>query len=78
MFTPREVARIQSFPENFKLAGSRTTNYKGLGNAVPPVMMWHITNSVIQTLRNNSSVLIHSDDYEATTPLGQLQLAIDI
>ena len=28
MFTPREVARIQSFPESFILPGSRTTTIK--------------------------------------------------
>lgn len=50
MFTPREVARIQSFPETFKLTGSHFTNYKGLGNAVPPVLMWHITRNVITAL----------------------------
>ena len=50
MFTPREVARIQSFPEDFKLTSSKTTNYKALGNAVPPVMMWHVTDSLLNTL----------------------------
>lgn len=43
MYTPREVARIQSFPEEFKLTESKTKNYKALGNAVAPVMMWHLT-----------------------------------
>ena len=51
MFTPREVARIQSFPESFKLPGSRTTNYKALGNAVAPVVMWHVTQSIITALK---------------------------
>lgn len=52
MFTPREVARIQSFPENFKLVSSKTTNYKALGNAVPPVMMWYVTRSLLRALEN--------------------------
>lgn len=50
MFTPREVARIQSFPDEFSLVESKTINYRGLGNAVAPVMMWHITNSVVKAL----------------------------
>jgi DNA (cytosine-5)-methyltransferase 1 len=50
MFTPREVARIQSFPESFKLAESRSHNYLALGNAVPPVLMWHVSQSVIKAL----------------------------
>lgn len=50
MFSPREVARIQSFPDTYKLAESRITNYKALGNAVPPVLMWHITKAVLKSL----------------------------
>lgn len=45
-FTPREVARIQSFPDSYELIGSDTTKYKALGNAVPPVMFWHIFQSI--------------------------------
>lgn len=50
MFTPREVARIQSFPENFVLEGSRSALYRGLGNAVAPLVMWHVSNSVRKAL----------------------------
>lgn len=52
MFTPREVARIQSFPDSFILPGSRTTNYKALGNAVAPVVMWHVTKEIIKALES--------------------------
>ncbi len=45
-FTPREVARIQSFPEEFKLVGSDTAQYKALGNAIPPVMFWYIGKNI--------------------------------
>lgn len=45
-FTPREVARIQSFPEQFKLVGSETAQYRALGNAIPPVMFWHVASKV--------------------------------
>ena len=42
-FTPRECARIQSFPDSFVLDSvSETRQYKAIGNAVPPVMMWYI------------------------------------
>ncbi len=53
MFTPREVARIQSFPEAYVLPGSKTTNYKALGNAVAPVLMWYLTQNVIAALQGN-------------------------
>ena len=49
-FTPREVARIQSLPENFKLIGSETAQYRALGNAIPPVMFWYVANSVCRHL----------------------------
>lgn len=42
-FTPRECARIQSFPDDFMLDSvSEARQYKAIGNAVPPVMMWYI------------------------------------
>jgi len=50
MFTPREVARLQSFPESFELVETRGHNYIALGNAVPPVMMWHVARKLIEAL----------------------------
>lgn len=51
MFTPREVARIQSFPESFELTSSHSTNYKALGNAVAPVVMWYLMQSIFNALK---------------------------
>lgn len=55
-FTPREVARIQSFPETFRLNGSEGAQYRALGNAIPPVMFWHITQALINQLRAHNVI----------------------
>ena len=52
-FTPREVARIQSFPENFKLLESESAQYKALGNAIPPVMFWYVMQAVKESLMSS-------------------------
>lgn len=49
-FTPREVARIQSFPEEFKLIESEAAQYKALGNAIAPVMIWYVSKKVLSAL----------------------------
>lgn len=49
-FTPREVARIQSFPESFELVGSEAAQYRALGNAIPPVMFWYVAKTVREKL----------------------------
>lgn len=49
-FTPREVARIQSFPESFELIGSEGAQYRALGNAIAPVMFWYVAMAVSNLL----------------------------
>lgn len=50
-FTPREVARIQSFPDEFALVGSEAAQYRVLGNAIPPVMFWYVARAVKEGLQ---------------------------
>lgn len=60
-FSTREAARIQSFPDSFKLdCVSQGRQYKAIGNAVPPVMMWHIIKSLQKVL------IVHQLDFATT------------
>lgn len=52
-FTIREIARIQSFPDNFQFPYKTIANaYKVIGNAVPPVFAWVLAKSLEKHLEN--------------------------
>lgn len=42
----REAARIQSFPDSFSFPCGLRETERQIGNAVPPVLAWHIANAV--------------------------------
>jgi len=43
----REAARIQSFPDDFIFASALRETERQLGNAVPPVLAWHLATGVL-------------------------------
>lgn len=47
----REAARIQSFPDKFLFVSGLRETERQVGNAVPPVLAWHVANSVLACLR---------------------------
>lgn len=46
----REAARIQSFPDDFVFQSKLRETERQVGNAVPPVLSWHIANTVLDAL----------------------------
>ncbi|SPY06194.1 putative modification methylase (cytosine-specific methyltransferase) [Neisseria meningitidis] len=47
----REAARIQSFPDNFIFQAKLRATERQIGNAVPPVLGWHIAAAVSKALK---------------------------
>lgn len=46
----REAARFQSFPDDFIFAAKLRETERQVGNAVPPVMAWHVAKAVLESL----------------------------
>ena len=42
----QEAARLQSFPDWFCFSGGETSRFNQVGNAVPPLLAWHLAGSV--------------------------------
>ena len=50
----REAARIQSFPDTFLFASGLRETERQIGNAVPPVLAWHVANAVKNVIEENN------------------------
>lgn len=48
--TVRENCRLQSFDDDFIVLGSKTSQYKQIGNAVPPLLAYAIAKNIIEQL----------------------------
>jgi DNA (cytosine-5)-methyltransferase 1 len=47
----REAARIQSFPDTFRFVSGIRATERQIGNAVPPVLAWHVAKAVEAVLQ---------------------------
>ena len=88
-FSTREAARIQSFPDSFKLDSvSQIRQYKAIGNAVPPVLMWHVIRALQKVMAvhvldlNEVKVeypnFIVDNTRSATSLMPQLSMGLDM
>ncbi len=57
----RECARIQTFPDNYKFEGSLSSQYKQIGNAVPPLLAFKIACGF--TVKNAKSIVNDKKHY---------------
>lgn len=73
--TPRECAAIQTFPAEWRFIGNRASQYRQIGNAVPPVLAQAIGSAMISHARANGDA---HGQWRAPAPLApRLQSAID-
>ena len=55
--TVRENARLQSFPDNFVFLGTKTQQYRQVGNAVPPLLAQALAEKMIKHLEHKDESL---------------------
>src|SRR4030043_2389469 len=54
--TPRELARLHSFEDDFRFMGSKSNILKQIGNAVPPLLARAVAQQILKVLEKTSIV----------------------
>jgi DNA (cytosine-5)-methyltransferase 1 len=52
--TVEEAAAIQTFPKSMQFYGTQTTKYRQIGNAVPPLLAYHVALAIKESLYSAS------------------------
>ena len=52
--TVREAARFQSFPDSFEFSGSMTSQFRQVGNAVPPLLAKKLGEVILESIKQNT------------------------
>ena len=67
--TPRECARLQGFPENFKIPVSDTQAYRQFGNSVVVPLMSDVAQLVCAKLKELDKTAVKSKKIKPSTPI---------
>jgi len=68
----QEALRLQSFPDWFEVQGNETSQFNQIGNAVPPLMAFHLAGSIRAYL--DTTGRLTTDEIKASRPAVQLAL----
>lgn len=67
--TPREAARIQSFPDWFRFPEARTYSFRMIGNAVPPLVAEAVGFAIRAYLRRTEKMINQRDEGASRLPI---------
>jgi DNA (cytosine-5)-methyltransferase 1 len=78
--TIRENARLQSFPDSFVFYGNRTQQNRQVGNAVPPLLGYHIGKEILKYIEQESSDKRHTSNGKGfrLNKIGTQQVSFEI